>query len=93
MRSKTKVKEVVGPIKDSDDQFVSDSGVMCEILNEYFGSFFTSENVNNALPGVKNMFDQDSNHMLSNIELSQDSRAFKLSKLKAHKAQCGWNSS
>ena len=37
VRSKTNVKEVVGPIKDSNDQFVSDNGVMCEILNEYFG--------------------------------------------------------
>ena len=34
VRSKTKVKEVVGPIKDINDQFVSDNGVMCEILNE-----------------------------------------------------------
>ena len=32
VRSKTKVKEVVGPKKDSNDQFVSDNGVMCEIL-------------------------------------------------------------
>ena len=32
------------------------------------------------------MFDKDSYHMLSNIELSQDTIAFKLSKLKANKA-------
>ena len=82
-RSKTKVKEVVGPLMDGNDQFVSDSGVMCEILHEYFGSVFTSENV---LPEVNYMFDKDSNHMLSNIELSQDNIASKLSKLKANKA-------
>ena len=46
VRSKTKVKEVV----DSNNQVVSDNEVMCEILDEYFGSVFTSENVNNALP-------------------------------------------
>ena len=85
MRSKTKVKEVVGSIKDSNDQFVSDNRVMCQILNEYFCSVFTSETVNNALPEVKYMFDKDSNHMLSNIELSQDTIASKLSKLKANK--------
>ena len=59
VRSKTKVKEVVGPLTDSDNQFVSDNGVMCEILNDYFGSVFTSENVNIALPEVKYMFDKD----------------------------------
>ena len=57
MISKTKVKKVVGSIKDSNDQFVSDNGVMCELLNEYFGSVFTSENVNNDMPQVKYMFD------------------------------------
>ena len=77
---------MVGPLKDGNDQFVSDNGVMCEILNEYFGSVFTSENVNDALPQVKYMFDKDSNHMLSNIVLSQDTIASKLSKLEANKA-------
>ena len=43
---------MVGPLKDGNDQFVSNNGVMCEILNEYFGSVFTSENANNALPEV-----------------------------------------
>ena len=66
VRSKTKVKEVVGPLKDSNDQFVSDNEVMCVILDDYFGSVFTSENVNNALPEVKYKFDKDSNDMLSN---------------------------
>jgi len=35
---KTKVKDVVGPLKDGEDQLVSDNEVMCEILNSYFGS-------------------------------------------------------
>ena len=43
VRSKTKVKEVVGPLRDTSNQLVSDNEVMCEILNEYFGSVFTSE--------------------------------------------------
>jgi len=55
VRSKTKVKEVVGPLKDGENQLVSDNKVMWEILNRYFGSVFTSENVNNDLPEVRNM--------------------------------------
>ena len=79
-------KEVVGPLKDSSNQLVSDNEVMCEILNEYFGSVFTSENVINVMPKVKYMFDKDSNHMLKNIELTQNIIASKLSKLKVSKA-------
>ena len=57
VRSKTKVKEVVGPLRDTSNQLVSDNEVMCEILNEYFGSVFTSEDDINALPEVKYIFD------------------------------------
>ena len=62
---------MVGPLKDSNNQLVSDNEVMCEILNDYFGSVFTSENVNNVLPEVKYMLDKCINHMLKNIELTQ----------------------
>jgi len=37
-----KVKEVVGPLNDGENQIVSDNEVMCEILNNYFRSVFTS---------------------------------------------------
>ena len=77
---------MVGPLKDSRSQLVSDNEVMCKILNEYFGSVFMSENVHNVLQEVKYMFDKDSNHMLKNIELTQDIIASKLSKLKVNKA-------
>ena len=58
---------MVGPLNDSNNQLVSDNEVMWEILNEYFGSVFTSDNVNNVLPEVKYMFDKDSNHMLTTV--------------------------
>jgi len=53
VRSKTKVKEEVGPLKDGENQLVLDNEVMCEIINSYFGSVFTSENVNNDLLEVR----------------------------------------
>ena len=77
---------MVGSLRDTSNQLVSDNEVMCEILNEYFGSVFTSEDDINALPEVKHIFDKDSNHMLSKIELTQDIIASKLSKLKINKA-------
>jgi len=65
---------------------MSDNEVMCEILNDYFGSVFTSENDDNEWPEVRNMFIKDKNHMLSNIEITQDIISSKLSKLKINKA-------
>ena len=55
---------MVGPLKDSNNQFVSDKEVMCEIFKEYFGSVFTSHKVNNTLLEVIYTFDKGS--MLGN---------------------------
>jgi hypothetical protein len=41
--SKTKVKDAVGPLLNSDGNYVSDNEAMCNILNDYFGSVFTEE--------------------------------------------------
>jgi hypothetical protein len=65
------VKEVVGPLKDINTQLIYDNSSMCELLNEYFGPVFTSEN-NIALPEVSCTFREDNNHVLSNIEIMQD---------------------
>jgi hypothetical protein len=86
VRSKTKVKEVVGPLKDGNGQLVSEGGIMCDILNVYFGSVFTSENLVNELPEVRCNFGEDNDHMLSDIELTQDIICNKLNKLNSNKA-------
>jgi len=43
------------------------------------------ENVNNDLPEVRNVFVEDNNHTLNNIEITQDIISSKLSKLKINK--------
>jgi len=86
VRSKTKVKEVVGLLKDGENQLVSDNEVMYEILNSYFGFVFMSENVSNDLPKLRNMVVEDNNHMLNNIKITQYIISSKLSKLKINKA-------
>ena len=53
VRSQSKVKDSVGPLKDSNGKLVSEKEEMCNFLNEYFGSVFTSENALNELPEVK----------------------------------------
>ena len=68
-RSKTKVKETVGPLKNKDGQYVFDNVEMSELLNDYFGSVFTDENVGDKLPEVKYKFSEDNNHMLNTVPL------------------------
>jgi hypothetical protein len=86
VRSKSKVKDKVGPLKDSNGHLVSESDEMCVLLNEYFGSVFTTENITDELPEVKCLFDKDKSHMLSKIVLSKDIVATKLHKLRINKA-------
>ena len=43
VRSKTKVKDAVGPLINSEGAKVTDREEMCSVLNEYFGSVFTEE--------------------------------------------------
>jgi len=77
---------VVGPLKDNNRQLVSESCVMCEILNDYFGSVFTCEDLVNELPETKCKFSKDNDHMLCNIEITRDIVLKILNKLKSNKA-------
>ena len=54
--SKSKVKDSVGPLKDSNGKLVSENEEMCNLPNEHFGSVFTSVNSLNDLPRVKCFF-------------------------------------
>ena len=50
VRSKSKTKTSVGPLKNGDGVLISDDLQMSEILNSYFGSVFTKENLSDKLP-------------------------------------------
>ena len=43
-RSKTKMKDTVGPMTDDFGNAILDYGVNVKLLNEYFASIFTKEN-------------------------------------------------
>ena len=47
IRSKQKVKDVVGPLKDSDGLVITKGKEMADVLNIYFSSMFTLEDKNN----------------------------------------------
>jgi len=45
VRSRTKSKDKVGPLKDSFGNVIDDNKGMCDMLNKFFGSVFTTENI------------------------------------------------
>ena len=61
-RSKQKVRDKVGPLENNSENIISDGFQMAEVLNEYFSSVFTTENIN-SLPvpyKINNMKDNKS---------------------------------
>ena len=81
-----KTKDVVGPLKTKEGQYVTDNAEMSNILNEFFGSVFTDENILEQLPEVKRSFNEDNNHMLRTVSLTRECVLTKLLKLKINKA-------
>ena len=85
-RSKMKTKDVVGPLKNKEGQYVTDNAEMSNILNDFFSSVFTDENRLEELPEVKQKFNEDNNHMLRTISLTKECVLTKLLRLKINKA-------
>jgi ribonuclease P/MRP protein subunit RPP40 len=86
VRSKTSVKEVVGPLRDRDGKLVTESEGMCNTLNDFFASVFTKERQDEELPEVETRFNHDSCCMLENIDSTEKMVGNRLKKLKAGKA-------
>ena len=49
VRSKQKVRDKVGSLENNSGNFISDGFQMAEVLNEYFNSVFTTENISSLL--------------------------------------------
>ena len=45
VRSKQKVRDKVGPLENNRGKIISDGFQMAEVLNEYFSSVFTTEDI------------------------------------------------
>ena len=86
VRSKSKVKEVVGPLLDKKGEWVYDTNKKCDILNRFFASVFTEEKDTDKMPEVKQKFNKDSDHMLKDIDITRDLVLTKLKRLKVNKA-------
>ena len=85
VRSKTKVKYTVGPLKN-DGHLISENSSICNILNNDFGSVFNEEKNVDVMPEVKCLFNEDNSCMLNSIDISQETIIKKLCNLKINKA-------
>ena len=85
VKSKTSVKDVIGPLRDNDGNLTSDNINMCGILNSYFGSVFTREIEDKGLPEVTSKITHNKNH-ITRIKLTKDMVFNKLKSIKPNKA-------
>jgi ribonuclease P/MRP protein subunit RPP40 len=86
VRGKAKTKDKVGPLKNSIGELVTNDDEMCNVLNKYFGTVFTDEDITKGLPEVDHVFRSDQGGVLTDIEIDSELVIKKLGKLKANKA-------
>ena len=83
VRSKSKVKDAVGPLANPNGELVTEKSEMCNILNNYFGSVFTNEDNLGELPPITQLFDGQA---LDKIVIDSEIVYTKLRNLKPDKA-------
>jgi hypothetical protein len=81
IKSKTKSKRTIGPLKNDRGQVTYDNKEMASILNNFFASVFTRENLNN-MPEKERETDAN----LSDIEINVESIIKKINKLRKDSA-------
>ena len=85
VKSKTVVKENVGPLKDDNGEMITDPSDLGNCLNNFFGSMFTDEMMTD-IPEVKTKFNVESSHILQNVNLEMNEVKAKLKNLNITKS-------
>lgn len=89
VKSKSKTKDRVGPIKDQSGHLITNNKETCNVLNDYFASVFTREPINDSsmsLPKIEQVFKGDRLNVLQDVTISEDMVFYRLTKLKPNKA-------
>ena len=85
-RSKQRTKVRVGPLKDNLGNLVTDAALQADMLNDYFSSVFTKENLN-RVPQATEVFKGTQEESLESIFINEDLVKKKLDKLDTNKSQ------
>ena len=85
VRSKQKVRDKVGPLKNSAGNVISDGFQMAEDLNEYFSSVFTKEDIS-SLPLPARKFEGDESQNLGQLFVTPEMISKKIKMMKTNKS-------
>jgi len=83
-RSKSRVKNSVGPLIGVNGSLASTDEEMGDLLNAFFASVFTQENID-YIPAVKQQYQGEENGKLCSFSMTPDMVKSKLQKLKMNK--------
>ena len=86
VRSKQRSKTRVGPLKDDSGEIVTDNLVASNLLNNYFASVFTIENLQNIPEPIK-VFKGKQEDFLSDIVINEEIVKRKLDMINVNKSQ------
>ena len=81
VRSKQKVRDTVGPLEDISGNTISDAFQMAEVLNEYFSSVFTTEDIS-SLPVPDAKYEDDQTDRLRQLFVTPEMIAKTIKKMK-----------
>ena len=83
--SKQKVRDKVGPLENNRGNIISDGFQMTEVLNEYFSSVFTTEDIS-SLPVPFTKFEGNTSEHLGQLFITPEMIAKKIKKMKDNKS-------
>ena len=85
VRSKQKVRDKVGPLENNRGNIISDWFQMAEVLDEYFSSVFTTEDISSLpVPFIK--FQGSKSENLGQLFVTPEMIANKIKKMKDNKS-------
>ena len=85
VRSKQKVRGKVGPLENNRGNILSDGFHMAEVVNEYFSSVFTTEDIS-SLPVPFTKFEGNKSEHLGQLFVTPEMIAQKIKKMKDNKS-------
>jgi len=86
VRSKSRTKDKIGPVTDSNGRLVDDDLEMCEEFNSYFTSVFTREDISAGIPEAEKLFNVDEHDALLDVFFNQVDALKIINKLHCNKA-------
>ena len=85
VRSKQKVRDKVRSLENNSENIISDGFQMAEVLNEYFSSAFTTENIS-SLPVPFTKSEGNKSEHLGQLFVTPEMIAKKIKKMKDNKS-------